>query len=175
MTKTTLVQPKQPRYPREIAFMNEMKDKGISLIYEPRTFYLSSGSRYTPDFYDPAEDKYYELISTRQRWHQFKDKLRLFKIEYPDINFEIIAKYRKKKSRVLPIKPKTDGVSISLEAIRYRVIEHLGKNGMCASSFAKENDINPPTFHRFLTGQTAPNIQNLNKILNGLQSNHTAQ
>ena len=95
MTKTTLVQPKQPRYPREIAFMNEMKDKGISLIYEPRTFYLSSGSRYTPDFYDPAEDKYYELISTRQRWQQCKDKLRLFQVEYPNINFEIIMSYRK--------------------------------------------------------------------------------
>jgi len=163
------VQPKKPRHSREIAFLREMKDKGTTLIYEPRVFYLSSGSTYTPDFYDPEEDKYYELISTRQRWQQCKDKLRLFQVDYPDINFEIIAKYKKKKSYVLPIKPKTDGAPISLDAIRYRVIEHLNESGMRASSFAKENDINQPTLHRFLVGQTAPNVKNLNKILNGLR------
>ena len=86
---------KQPRHSREITFMNNMKDKGINLIYEPRTFYLSNGSRYTPDFYDPQEDKYYELISTRQRWQQCKDKLRLFQVEHPGVNFEIVMSYRK--------------------------------------------------------------------------------
>ena len=38
---------KQPRHAREVTFMLEMKAKGIDLIYEPRTFYLSNGSRYT--------------------------------------------------------------------------------------------------------------------------------
>jgi len=103
-----------PRHKREIAFQEEMKAKGIDLVYEPRFFCLSNGSRYTPDFYDPIEDKYYELISTRQRWQQCKDKLRLFQVEYPEIKFEIVKKYKKKviKSKV------SSNVSLGIKKLR---------------------------------------------------------
>jgi len=96
MPKRVFNQPnKQPKHAREISFQNEMAIKGIHLVYEPRTFYLSNGSRYTPDFCDPKEDKYYELAGTRQAWHENKNKINHFKKEHPHIKFEIVFKYRK--------------------------------------------------------------------------------
>ena len=90
------MQPKAPINHRERAFMFAMALCNKRLLYESQCFYLSDGTRYTPDFHCPKEDIYYELVGTRQAWHQSKRKLELFKKDYPDINFKIIFKYGKK-------------------------------------------------------------------------------
>ncbi len=57
-------------------------------LYQPASFNLGM-TKYTPDFYDPRENIFYEIIGTRQRFHQLKDKLKLFKNMFPNIILKI--------------------------------------------------------------------------------------
>lgn len=57
-------------------------------IYEPAIFHLHD-TRYEPDFYDPRSNTFYEVIGSRQRYHQLKSKIALFRVLYPEIKLEI--------------------------------------------------------------------------------------
>lgn len=52
--------------------------------YEPTIFRIN-GTKYIPDFYDPKENCFYEIIGSRQRFEQLKNKLRKFRECYPEI------------------------------------------------------------------------------------------
>lgn len=63
---------------------------------EPKTFKLSNGKKYTPDFYLPEFNMFIEI---KGRWYKDKngfslgkEKTRLFKKEYPKYNYYIIDK-----------------------------------------------------------------------------------
>ena len=56
--------------------------------YEPCTFAVM-GSRIVPDFYDGERNVFIEVIGSRQRYWQNKDKYDLFCKEYPHFSFEL--------------------------------------------------------------------------------------
>lgn len=60
-----------------------------SLIYQPATFHLPKFS-YTPDFYDPLNDIFYEVVGTRQAFHQSKMKLKELNKFFPNIKLLIV-------------------------------------------------------------------------------------
>lgn len=62
--------------------------KHPSFIYQPATFHLSI-ENYSPDFYDSIENIFYEIIGSRQRFNQLKDKLKLFKVVFPNVKLKI--------------------------------------------------------------------------------------
>jgi hypothetical protein len=61
-----------------------------SFFYEPVIFHVN-GERYTPDFYDPTENIFYEIIGTRQRFSQLRHKLEVFRTLYPNICLEVCS------------------------------------------------------------------------------------
>ena len=58
------------------------------LIYEPCVFKFK-GLKYRPDFYDPDTNEFIEIVGTRQRWHQNRDKLQSFQETFPKIKLKI--------------------------------------------------------------------------------------
>ena len=56
-------------------------------IYEYKTFPLSNGTSYTPDFYDIKRNVYYEI---KGYYRNFKKKFDLFRKEYPNIKIKVI-------------------------------------------------------------------------------------
>jgi DNA-binding CsgD family transcriptional regulator len=74
----------------EKKYAEYLKQSNIEFTYEPKSFKLSNGTSYVPDFYLPKEDKFIEIkgyISSEQ-----EAKYELFRIEYPNINWEILYK-----------------------------------------------------------------------------------
>ena len=72
----------------EVEFVQDYP-KSQNLIYLPCLFRFD-GTSYQPDFYDRERNTFYEIIGSRQRWHQIQSKLNLFKQAYPEINLKII-------------------------------------------------------------------------------------
>lgn len=75
--------------------------------YEPHTFSLSNGKTYTPDFI--SENVYYEIKG--RFTDACKEKIELFKKDYPDIQFELIdcVKYELLKLEYKNLIPNWEG------------------------------------------------------------------
>ena len=56
--------------------------------YQPALFRINNFS-YTPDFYDGARNVFIEVVSSRQAYHQNKDKYIKFVNTYPKLGLEI--------------------------------------------------------------------------------------
>jgi len=77
-------------FPKERIFASLLNYKRISWIYHPNRFILSSGKSYEPDFYLPEEKKYIEVVGTRQAYYAIKNKIKLFREEYPGLKIDIL-------------------------------------------------------------------------------------
>ena len=77
---------KKINYAEEVKFANGHPGH----YYQPANFHFGKES-YRPDFYDPVANVFYEVIGTRQRWHQLKVKGKLgrFIEAYPNIKLII--------------------------------------------------------------------------------------
>jgi DNA-binding phage protein len=65
-------------------------------------------------------------------------------------------------------------IMINLVELRQQVLRHLEARKISVTSFAKEIGLQQPTLHRFLKGETIPTIENINKIILGLEKNKAA-
>ncbi len=74
------------RHKAEILFAQNHPD----FLFHSTTFDLGSSS-YTPDFYDNRHNVFYEVIGTRQRFEQLKDKIAQFRKLFPHINLEVVC------------------------------------------------------------------------------------
>lgn len=61
----------------EVIFANYLNQQGIKFKYEPKTFRLSEGLRYTPDFYLISDNKYIELKGTFNNGHKVSQKVKI--------------------------------------------------------------------------------------------------
>lgn len=75
---------------REHRFQKLMARRGIPLERPQRRFVFRR-STYTPDFYSPKQDCYYEVLGSRQRAHQLLAKLDLMDIMYPGIVLKLVT------------------------------------------------------------------------------------
>ena len=57
-------------------------------IWQPCIFRLND-DRYTPDFYDAKRNTFIEVSSTRQAYHQNKNKYAELRKQFPNLSFEI--------------------------------------------------------------------------------------
>lgn len=64
----------------EIKFAKYLDNIGVKYEYEPKSFILSNGTRYIPDFYLPTEDLWVEIKGYLER--KSEDKMKLFISEY---------------------------------------------------------------------------------------------
>lgn len=74
----------------EIIFVQDYLDENDWMWeYEPKTFTLSNGKCYTPDFYVKDFNKYFEI----KGWvkHESVNKLRMLEEEYPDIDIIMLS------------------------------------------------------------------------------------
>jgi len=79
------------RHTRELTFSELLTSNGTEWVYEPVRFILPEPHRsYTPDFYLPKEQRYVELIGTRQAYFSAAPKLAAFKVCYPDIPLDVV-------------------------------------------------------------------------------------
>lgn len=74
---------------REETFAVYLETQGKAFAYEPICFKLKK-SRYTPDFYCPDNDTFYEVIGTRQALHASKNRIIKFLTEYSGIKFRLV-------------------------------------------------------------------------------------
>lgn len=68
----------------EVIYANYLIDKNIEFDYEPETFKLANGKRYTPDFYLINTDEYIEIkgsFKANENSHQ-KENIDIFKTNY---------------------------------------------------------------------------------------------
>lgn len=72
----------------EANYARILKLIGVEFLYESKTFSLSNGTSYTPDFYIISENKYVEIKGYMH--DKSRIKLDLFKKEYPLINLELV-------------------------------------------------------------------------------------
>jgi hypothetical protein len=63
--------------------------KHPNFIYQPATFRFGV-YKYSPDFYDKVRNIFYEVIGTRQAFHQSKNKIKLFHEFFPYIQLRIV-------------------------------------------------------------------------------------
>lgn len=74
----------------EVRVASALTDLGVEWLYEPRSFILSDGSRYTPDFYLPDDHAYWEV----KGWFSATAvrKIRAFRSEYAETPLVVIDK-----------------------------------------------------------------------------------
>jgi hypothetical protein len=72
----------------EANFCRVLKEFDVKYEYEPKAFELSNGTHYLPDLYFPETDTYAELKG--YMYSDAKNKIELFKKEYPHIKFMVI-------------------------------------------------------------------------------------
>lgn len=60
-----------------------------TFAYQPVIFRLGKRYSYAPDFYDSIHDIYYEVIGSRQRFNQLKEKIRYFRKLFPCVKLII--------------------------------------------------------------------------------------
>lgn len=75
---------------REKDYLEQVSDNGKTYIYQPFAFRLSNDTYYMPDFYCVEDNKYIELVGSRQAYHQNKHKYALMKQDHPDIILEMV-------------------------------------------------------------------------------------
>lgn len=94
-----------PRKPNkaELKFTKTLEAQGKIWVYEPRRFELSQKCKklnrnvtYTPDFYCPEDDTYYEIVGSGPAYHNNKWKILLFQKTYSHLKFKIITLYTNK-------------------------------------------------------------------------------
>ena len=92
-------------HPSEIEFADLLKYYHINFLYEPRSFPLRwDGNRvvemFTPDFYLPDYDQYFELTTMKQNLTTQKNrKLRHVQEMYPEVNVQLL--YRRDLMRLM--------------------------------------------------------------------------
>ena len=72
----------------ELGYAKYLDSKRVLWKHEHRTFKLSNGTSYTPDFYLVKKKKYVEIKGYTSKIAQ--EKMNLFRQEYPDIKFKIL-------------------------------------------------------------------------------------
>jgi len=82
---------------REEEFAEFLINQNKSFSFEPLRFQLKN-TKYTPDFYCPEDDTFYEVVGSRQAIHANKIKILEFKKKYPDLKFELVKPNGKKYS-----------------------------------------------------------------------------
>ena len=80
--------------PREKLFFNFYKSQsGIELMDQPARFPLTLNGKltsYRPDFHCQVTDKFYEVIGTRQAWHQNRTKVLAFRKQWPTVALFVV-------------------------------------------------------------------------------------
>jgi hypothetical protein len=72
----------------ELAYAMYLDKKNVFWMYEHKKFKLSNGTSYTPDFYLVKKQKYIEIKGIISETN--KEKMDLFRKEYPEIKFKIL-------------------------------------------------------------------------------------
>lgn len=77
----------------EILFSSYLDEQGKTWFFEPKVFNFPMGQViYCPDFYVVEENKFYEVIGSRQAYYANKHKYELFKKHYGDkFDFEVVT------------------------------------------------------------------------------------
>lgn len=57
--------------------------------YHPANFYFN-GTKYSPDFYDPVRNVFFEVAATRQAFHQIKNKINEMKKHFPRVLIRVV-------------------------------------------------------------------------------------
>ena len=66
---------------------------GFDLVAQPPSFQVqmdSGRSKYRPDFYCPNNDTFFEVVGTRQAWQQNREKISLFRKQWPTLKFLVV-------------------------------------------------------------------------------------
>lgn len=76
----------------EVVFARYLDSQGLEWAYESHTWLLSDGTAYTPDFWVPSLNIYFEV----KGWMRERSarKLKLFRAEYPTLHLELVDKDR---------------------------------------------------------------------------------
>ena len=79
-------------FPAEFAFhtIMQLKNRNVTFINPGSRRFRFGGTSYTPDFYDPIDDLYYEVCSSRYVYNTSKSKIAAFRKAYPNINLKIV-------------------------------------------------------------------------------------
>lgn len=78
-------------HPAEFCFQILMERKGTPVERLPAIgIFLVNGYEYTPDFIDRSTNTYYEVIGTRQAYHQQKDKIVALRKARPEIVLKVV-------------------------------------------------------------------------------------
>lgn len=117
------------------------------LYYHPSCFHFN-GEKYSPDFYDPATNTFFEIIGTRQRKSQIEKegKIERFRKAFPHIKLEIYFSFCRNKNRQLRIEtPPSNSFEHLLKIARDR--------GMNKRDFAIYCGIQPTRISEIATGK----------------------
>lgn len=94
--KKEISMPKTPNK-NELEFADSLEAQGKAWVFEPQAFDLGikrpkqkGNITYTPDFYCPEDNCYYEITGSKAAYNENKWKLLLFQKLYPHLNFKII-------------------------------------------------------------------------------------
>lgn len=125
-------------WPKEKQFANLLTKQKKKWIYHPRHFDLYPHFRhYEPDFYLPKEDKYIEVVGTRQAYHSNKDKYQILKKLYPNVNLLILTWEGKPfiaKDRRFRL-PKGSYISVKISSNLHKKLKELSYKENCSISY----------------------------------------
>jgi hypothetical protein len=81
--------PHKIRHAAEQIFADILKQSQLEFVYQPATFHFN-GISYTPDFYVPKDQTFYEVIGTRQAYSLTRQKINLLEKVYPFLKICIV-------------------------------------------------------------------------------------
>ena len=79
----------QYRSHAERRFAIRMRLRGLTMIPQPRAFKVGK-TFWTPDFYCPQLDIYYEVVGTSQAWSQSKEKIQAVRAAHPGLRIKVV-------------------------------------------------------------------------------------
>ncbi len=79
----------QYRSHAERRFAIKMRLRGLTMIPQPRAFKVGV-TTWTPDFYCPELDIYYEVVGTSQAWSQSREKIQAVRAAYSKIRINVV-------------------------------------------------------------------------------------
>lgn len=75
----------------EATFAKKLLAEGLRYIYQPKSFLMRPPYRsYRPDFYVPAQRRFYEVMAMWETWCGARRKIAEFRRQYPNVDLAVV-------------------------------------------------------------------------------------
>lgn len=139
---------------RERRFERLMGRRGIALVRPTQPFRFGL-STYRPDFYSPSEDRYYEVLGSRQRACSVLPLLDLLTLKYPAVRLDLVSPDGE------PMTPPRVRSYRALAAtpVGAALLDRMARERLRFGDVARAIGVSGSELSKFVTGRIGPEVK----------------